>query len=245
MFRPRSTTAKRAGAPPGFHPDRHAHGSEVGRAIQVLPPFLDALDHLPQHGHDAIGSKALSVSKVRLFSSSLVNLLKGIAAVVNRHAIPRLMSFNGLPVDRLPVLEPGKVEDVDLQGIATYLKDLTGAGADVFPDEVLEEHLLGAANLPSDPTRERGPTAVDELRLMVEEIKAARTPAGPAPGQPAPKQLTEGDLSGVEKALELVIKGLRPPGRGDCRSTGCLWGSYGHFSIWTRASKSRRRSGRS
>lgn len=160
-------------------------------------------------GHDAVGSKALSVSKVRLFSHSLTGFLGGIAAVVNRHAIPQLFAFNGLPLDRPAMLKPGKTEDVDLQGIASYLKDLTGAGADIFPDEKLEDHLLDAASLPHDPDRDRGPTAVEEMKLMIEELKAAQREPGQVPpqlqGQPPPKQLTDGDLDDVRKLLGPVL----------------------------------------
>ena len=161
-------------------------------------------------GHDAVGSKALSVSKVRLFSHSLTGFLMSIASVINRGAVPQLFQFNGLPLDRLAKVKPGKTEDVDLQGIAEYLKDLTGAGADIFPDEKLEDHLLDAASLPHDPDRDRGPTAVEEMKLMIEELKAAQLPKPPEPGQPPqppPQELTEKAVEKLGGLLERVLEG--------------------------------------
>ena len=161
-------------------------------------------------GHDAVGSKALSVSKVRLFSHSLTGFLGSIAAVINRQAVPQLFNFNGLPIDRLAHIKPGKTEDVDLKGIAEYLKDLTGAGADIFPDQTLEDHLLDAASLPHDPDRDRGPTAVEEMKLMIEELKAAQLPKPPEPGQPPqppPQELTEKAVEKLGGLLERVLEG--------------------------------------
>ena len=112
-------------------------------------------------GHEAVGSKALSVSKIDLFCAAMGGFLDAIAAVVNKHAIPKLLRLNGMPVDDQPMLVHGKVERVDLGMLGDFLQKMSGAGASIFPsaDGELERHLLTVAGMPTPA--EAGGTVAD------------------------------------------------------------------------------------
>lgn len=101
-------------------------------------------------GHDAVGSKALSVSKVDLFGTAMDGIVGSISSVVNRYAIPALLKVNGLPMDEQPTLSGAHVLGVDLAGLGEFIGKLTSAGAAIFPNQRLEAHLLAEADLPSD-----------------------------------------------------------------------------------------------
>lgn len=109
-------------------------------------------------GQQQVGSFALSSSKTELFSTALGAILKVIASVVNRIAVPRLFAVNpGLQnVEELPELVPGDLETPDLKELGEYVSSLAGAGAQLFPDDRLENHLRGVANLPERAEEEEG-----------------------------------------------------------------------------------------
>lgn len=111
-------------------------------------------------GHEAVGSKALSVSKIDLFCAAMGGFLDAIAAVVNKHAIPKLLRLNGMTIDDQPMLVHGKVERVDLGLLGEFLSKLSAAGAAIFPNADAERHLLTIAGVPVPA--EEGGTVSDE-----------------------------------------------------------------------------------
>lgn len=110
------------------------------------------------------GNRALSQDKSELFTIAMNTVLDEVAEVFNRHAVPRLLALNGYGTDECPVLAHGGVERVDLEVLGTFIQRLALAGAPLFPDDALENHLREAARLPAVPEGER----------------ALRPPAGPA-----------------------------------------------------------------
>lgn len=99
-------------------------------------------------GQSAYGSYALSSDKTNLFSLSLRAWLEVIKNVMNQHAIPRLFSVNGFSVKKLPELTYGDIETPPLTEIGTFIQQLAGAGAPLFPDGALENYLRSMAKLP-------------------------------------------------------------------------------------------------
>lgn len=102
-------------------------------------------------GQSAVGSFALSSDKTALFSTAVGGFLSGICDVFNRHMLPRLWTLNDMPPEYMPTLTHGDVESVDIGLLSAYVRDLTGAGATLFPDRELENHLRAAAGLPLAP----------------------------------------------------------------------------------------------
>jgi len=110
-------------------------------ATTVLADFI----LLGQANH---GSYALSSDKTNLFAVSIRTWLEIIRNVMNQHAVPRLFRVNGFNVEKLPELAYGDIETPPLTEIGTFIQQLAGAGAPLFPDDLLENHLRKMAHLP-------------------------------------------------------------------------------------------------
>lgn len=101
-------------------------------------------------GHEKVGSFALSDSKTHLFAVALGSFLDSIAEVINSHAIPQLLRFNGEDVAFPPQLVHGDVEDADLTAVGDFITKLNQAGFNLA-DEPMEDHLRQLANFPEKP----------------------------------------------------------------------------------------------
>lgn len=99
-------------------------------------------------GHQATGTQALSVSKIQLFLDSLSAWLRAISEVFNQHGVPRLMKINGFDVRKAPSINYQAPDNIDLGALGTFIQQLAGAGAALFPDEDLESYLREVAGLP-------------------------------------------------------------------------------------------------
>ncbi len=102
-------------------------------------------------GHEKVGSFSLASSKTTILSASLGAYADGIEDVLNRHLVPRLFAINGMSIERLPRFTHGDIETRDLAELGAFIKQLTDAGAPLFPSEqlVLERHLLEMVGLPA------------------------------------------------------------------------------------------------
>lgn len=101
-------------------------------------------------GHEAVGSKALSVSKTDLFTVALSAYLDAIAAVFNSFAIPRLLRLNNCPPDLYPSLNHDDVQPIDLDKLGSLIERLSRAGMPLFPDGSLEAFIREQAGLPAE-----------------------------------------------------------------------------------------------
>jgi hypothetical protein len=102
-------------------------------------------------GQQSVGSFALSSDKTALFATALGSFLRSIADVFNRHLMPRLWKLNGLDMSFMPTIVPGDLERANLAELGGFLQQLTAAGAPLFPDRELENHLRSLAGLPQAP----------------------------------------------------------------------------------------------
>lgn len=104
-------------------------------------------------GHENVGSKALSSNKIDLFTTAIGAWLDSIAEVFNTYAIPRLLAMNGMDPAASPKLVHGKLAQVDLLQLGTFILNISQAGAPLFPDDALETYLRDVGGL---PTKEGG-----------------------------------------------------------------------------------------
>lgn len=102
-------------------------------------------------GQQAVGSFALSSDKTALFATAIGAFVKAICDVFNRHLLPRLWRLNGLPPEYMPSIHCADLEQPNLAELAQFIQTLTGAGAQMFPDRELENHLRKLAGLPLAP----------------------------------------------------------------------------------------------
>lgn len=120
-------------------------------------------------GNDAgNGSYALSTSKASMFQSALETWLDVIENVINEQAVPRLFQMNGIK-GPYPKFRHDIVQKPSLPDLATLISSMAGAGAQLFPDTGLENHLREFAEL---PIREENQTneAVEE-KILAQQLK--------------------------------------------------------------------------
>ena len=98
------------------------------------------------------GSYALSKSKTDLFLRALESYIQAIVDVLNKQLIESLWQLNGLNYDLMPTIVAGDVAPHDLREIASFLRNLNGAGIDVSSHPEVISDLMAIAELEYDPT---------------------------------------------------------------------------------------------
>lgn len=98
------------------------------------------------------GSYALSKSKTDLFLRALESYVQAIVDVLNKQLVESLWQLNGLSYDLMPTIVAGDVAPHDLREIASFLRNLNGAGIDVSSHPEVIKDLMAIAELEYDPT---------------------------------------------------------------------------------------------
>lgn len=108
-------------------------------------------------GHEKVGSFALSSDKSKLLTIGLQAQVDEIAAVLNKHALPRLFELNGIDQQNTRIVA-GEINQVDVAALADVVFKLSQAGMRFFPSESLEEHVRAQLDIPAaDGTEEVTP----------------------------------------------------------------------------------------
>lgn len=121
-----------------------------GMAMTTLADFIFL-------GHEHTGSFALSSDKTEMFAMAIGSYLDIICETFNQQAIPRLIDINGehfKGIQDYPKLTHGDIENVDIQKMAAFIKDMTGIGV-LIPDDELEDYVREIGNLPAKVESER------------------------------------------------------------------------------------------
>jgi hypothetical protein len=93
------------------------------------------------------GSYALSKTKTDLFLRSLESYINTIVDVLNKQLVERLWQLNGLSWDVMPKLVAGDVAPHDLREIASFLRNINGAGIELQDQVEVVEDLMGIAEI--------------------------------------------------------------------------------------------------
>lgn len=125
-------------------------------------------------GHQQVGTFSLSSDKSSMFAVAIGAFLDHIADVMNRHAIPRLLRMNGMPVKELPMLKHDDIEKPDVEALGRFVNAMVGSGV-IVPDMPLEATMRDLAGLPPADEKTR---MVDSAEGKDEEI------AAPGKGKP-------------------------------------------------------------
>lgn len=102
-----------------------------------------------------VGSWSLADSKTHMFAIALKGMMDGIADVINRFAIPRLVELNGWPVPLSPRWQFGDIESEDLNTKVATMAQAVGNGL-ITPGRELELHVREMLSLPIDETPSLG-----------------------------------------------------------------------------------------
>lgn len=136
-------------------------------------------------GHEGVGSYALGAAKISMWQLVVESIAKGIAAVVNRHAVPLLMRLNGWVPDRMPELVFGDVAQPDLQVLGGFLQQMIDSGV-IVPDSRLESYVRTLINVPEGDMDESDdtPAPVEEPVPSTAGEPTVSAPAAPeVPGE--------------------------------------------------------------
>jgi hypothetical protein len=119
--------------------------------------------------------------------------LNSIADTLNRGLLPKLWALNGMDPLVMPKWVPGQIEPPDLGALGSYITALTTAGVTLFPDDRLEDHLRGLADMPPIPDdRDERQAEAAQAAMELQQTVMGGTPpaeddtAPPAEEKPAP-----------------------------------------------------------
>jgi hypothetical protein len=150
-----------------------------------------------QFGQTPTGSRALHMSATQIFSLAITAFMDSIAAVINRIAIPRLMTLNRMDLEQSPKLKPGDIGPRDLDELSNYVQKLSMGGLTFF-DKPTADYLRTAARLPETPEGdEAGP-------LVSPMAQATANALPPEPKTPPDQEETQQISNG---------NGKQPPGK--------------------------------
>lgn len=100
------------------------------------------------------GSYALSKTKGDMFLRSLESYLHNMYDQLQRQLLPRLFELNGYDKKFMPKITPKDVAPYDLKEIASFLRNINGAGVDIAShDETLDFLFNDAAEIPYDTSK--------------------------------------------------------------------------------------------
>ena len=126
-----------------------------------------------------------------------------ICEAFNSQAIPRLIDLNGehfKGITDYPQMAHGDVEKVDIQKMASYIRDMTGIGV-LVPDDGLEEYVRELGNLP--------PKIETDREIDPEREEQQRSPQPPETAQEAvqPEENQEEEAVMMEEARKRLGRG--------------------------------------
>jgi hypothetical protein len=119
---------------------------DTGKIIERYARWMamSTLQDVIMLGHEHVGSLALADVKKSMGMAAMRAQLDEIAAVLNRHEIPRLFRLNGLDPALAPRMVPGEIDQRDLEQMAAIIKATSEAGLPWFPNESIQNEILTA-----------------------------------------------------------------------------------------------------
>jgi hypothetical protein len=127
------------------------------------------------------GSYALSKTKTDLFLRSLESYINTIVDVLNKQLVERLWQLNGLSWDVMPKLVAGDVAPHDLREIASFLRNINGAGIELQDQVEVVEDLMGIAEIEFNSGSYQN--KIDERKAQQQKIDAQTVDITPQQGQ--------------------------------------------------------------
>ena len=156
-----------SGGKRNFDTDKIINRYNMQIALTALADFIFL-------GHEKVGSFALADSKTNLFSVALGTWLDMIAAVFNRHAMPRLWEMNGLDMETITQLKHGDLETTDPEVIGAFVKSLGAVGLK-FDDLETQNFLRRLVDFPEvdEDFLDDNDEVVEAVKDMTKDIKEA------------------------------------------------------------------------
>jgi len=162
-------------------------------------------------GHNVRGAQNLGETKVDMFMGAVEGYQSSMAAVLNRHALPRLWGLNDFDSDMMPKIEPDLAQRADLDVLSNTVLRLSQAGMPLFPDEDLEEWIRDAVGLPDMTDASREARAL--LPKPGEDPGAANAPKQPGAENTAAQEKQDRLKKSIRRSLAQRVKYFGGNGR--------------------------------
>lgn len=94
------------------------------------------------------GNQANLGNRVDLWIRAMQSRIDSNVECINRQLIPQLWKLNAFPDEYRPTIRAGSISKDSIETLTTALVRLSQAGASVFPDEDLQEHVYKEMGLP-------------------------------------------------------------------------------------------------
>ena len=102
------------------------------------------------NGSDS-GNRALDESQTSTFLKAINGFAEIIAGATNRQLVQKMWQLNGWDLDEYrPYVAAVNVDKANLAELGQFVQSLGAAGATIFPNEAITEHLLSLAGLPTE-----------------------------------------------------------------------------------------------
>lgn len=124
--------------------DRTIKRLDTGIARALLADFL----FFGTNGNT--GNQANLGNRTELWIKAIQARIDSNTECINRQLVPQLWELNGWPDEYKPTLRAGAVNKESADVLVSSLQKLAQAGAPVFPDDKLQEHLYNELGLPTD-----------------------------------------------------------------------------------------------
>lgn len=152
-----------------FRIEAPASGATVPSADPIINRYANEIvgvfgAAITRTGQDGSGSYALADIQSEVFQRNMEAYLDLIADNVNTQAFPRLaeMPYNDIPQELIPTLKHGKLDQISLKDLGTFIVSLAQAGV-VEDSPELRTFMHEKASIPTPP--------IDEMRKAFEERK--------------------------------------------------------------------------
>jgi hypothetical protein len=121
------------------------------------------------------------MSAAQVFALAVSAFMDSIAAVVNRIALPRLMTLNNMDTEYTPKLQAGEVGVRDIGELGDYITKLSQSGLTFF-DKPTSDYLRKTGGLPATP--EEPEVGAPPPETADPYAKDEMAPGAPVPGAP-------------------------------------------------------------
>jgi hypothetical protein len=172
----------------------HSGGSKQSHAGDTIKRYNEdilntMLAGFIQFGQTQHGSKSMHISATAIFTLAISAFMDSVAAIVNRIALPRLMTLNNMDTEYTPKLMAGEVGVRDLAELADFVSKLSQSGLTFF-DKPTSDYLRKTGGLPATPEEPDvgapPPEASDPYAYYEQEPPGAASGAPGAPGGSPP-----------------------------------------------------------
>jgi hypothetical protein len=166
-----------------------AKQTDPGAAIQRYNADMlnTVLAGFVQFGQTPTGSRALHMSATQIFSLAIGAFMDSVAAVINRIAIPRLLSLNAMDITDAPKLVAGEIGVRDLEELADFISKLSASGMTFF-DRETANYVRKVGRLPEEP---EDAEAGSKQPPVPQQPGAATRPTGKKPTASSPTNQQE------------------------------------------------------